>query len=996
MNSLFLTVFNMSWTAAVIIGIVLLLRLALRKAPRKYSYLLWVVVLFRLLCPLTFESVFSLPIFTNPADIPQGLLLDMDVPLASIPALANETIGDIANGGLGILSISMGQTDSGEIIVFQAVHGQVWPLLLGYVWVIGMAVMLIRGVVSYAKLRRRLIGAVRLRDNIWLSDTIETPFVTGLFRPRIYLPSTLSEQEQSYIVLHEQTHIRRGDHVIRLLAFIALCVHWFNPLVRLAFHASGRDMEMSCDERVLSSMGADIKADYSASLLQFTTGKHILAATPLAFGEGDTKRRVMNILHYKKPALWVTVCAAIGITIAIVFLAMNRAQTPPRGTLAQTTVYVMENATQRSFFERMAVITLHPDGTATLRQSPISSYRLPPSIYYTFTDDELRLFVRLSNPTDENFYGVKDEDVLAVFRVEPDGALAYESSTVSLFASGRYVKENAITLLRENHDVVTRHFPSYAFRRTADSIIVTYLSGESYTLVSHPALDTAFFLDVTGDGVPELVYYTKEDSGFRLYALEFTPEPIYGTDTEGNLLIQSTDYSSCKRHTLDKILEMTFAMSLEDGLLSDGTPHTLRVVNGALVLESVDSSVLQKQEAPTIPKPTSTPTPSTATAVEWDGTDLSLPEYPDVVFLWQGHDILAVTQGESRTVLSGLPIWNVYMSDLTGDGNLDFCAGVSFGSGIADERVLVYDYAHDALYDLSDRTVYDYTLSLENGQLLVTQRDYLDHDKIHAVGTLALENGKLFLAGYDDAPQKAQSSAAVVVMTDLTEEEAPRALRYAVTDVLMNDRDAGIRPSVYRTYAGTILATSETETQVTAYLMVLSLGFGYADGAFTELSGSHMPMALTFDKENDGYTLREYWLPRDGSYNIGDIKAKFPSTVQADALDTQKFIKQHAIACYAFAIENGKVDTDAHIAALLESIADTSQNDYTENTLQYRELVYYGRYTLEYCFSQFIQGGQTDAHGKIMARACTDIMDALGMPHVKGDYATGQSWYDAQ
>ena len=981
-----MTVFNMSWTAAVIIGIVLLLRLALRKAPRRFSYLLWLVVLFRLLCPFTFESVFSLPIFTNPANIPQSALLDADVPISSLPALASETIGDIANGGLGILTVYVGETNTGDPVIVQAVHGQVWPLLLGYVWVIGMGVILLRGVLSYMKLRRRLVGAVRLRDNIWLTDTIETPFVTGLFRPKIYLPSALSEREQAYIILHEQTHIRRGDHVFRLMAFIALCVHWFNPFVRAAFKLSGRDMEMSCDERVLSQLGADIKADYSESLLNLSTGKLALRATPLAFGEGDTTSRVKNVLHYKKPALWVTILAAVGITIAIVFLAMNRAQTQPRGTLAETTVYVTENATQRDFFERMAVITLHPDGKAELRQAPISSYMLPPNIYYAFTDGELHLFASLSSPTAADFYGVKDNDVIAVFRMEPDGALAYVSSPVNLFAGERYVKENPITILPVTEDFVTRHFHAYTFRRTVDSLIVTDLTNAEHTLAAG-ALDTVFLLDVTGDGTPEIVYYTQEDGGFRLHAIEFTPVITASDNENGIAFIASTDYTTCKRYILAETLAAELALSVESGWLSDadGAPYSLHAGNGTLILNEIGRSFTPPEPSgmPTTPKPTDVSASERPAAVEWDGTELVLPEYPNVAFYWNDNQIFVDKPDNVYAVMEGMPIWNVYLSDVTGDGNLDFCAGISFGSGIIDERVLVYDYAQDALYDLSARTVYDYSLSLENGQLVVTQTDYHDYENVLAMGTLTLEGGRLVLAGGADGSQKAHSSAATTVTTDLTEDEAPRELRYAVTDVLMNDRDAGVRPGVYRTYAGTLLAVEESNAQVTAYLMVLHLGFGYADGAFSELAGSHMPTALTFDTSGGEYTLAEVWYPRDGSYWLPDIKAKFPASAQADAMDTQKFITRHAIQCYAFAIANGEVDTDARIAYLLETIcaspssASNPQTYIDENFFTYRELVYYGQHTLDYRDARLEDGGVTSLAGQILAAACAEIKDAL-------------------
>ena len=184
--------------------------------------------------------------------------------------------------------------------------------VLTLTWLTGMALLLLYSVVSLLRLRRRLVGAVRLEDNIYLADYIPSPFVMGLFRPKIYLPSTLTETERGYILRHEQYHLRRRDHVVKLLSFLALCVHWFNPLVWAAFILAGKDMEMSCDEAVVRELGEDIRADYSASLLSLATGRRIVAGMPLAFGEGDTGGRIRNLLNWKRPQPWIiAVCAVV-------------------------------------------------------------------------------------------------------------------------------------------------------------------------------------------------------------------------------------------------------------------------------------------------------------------------------------------------------------------------------------------------------------------------------------------------------------------------------------------------------------------------------------------------------------------------------------------------------------------------------------------------------------------------------------------------------------
>ena len=278
---LYMAVLDMSKTAGIVIALVLLARLLLRKAPKVFSYALWAVVLFRLLCPVALEAPFSM--------VPQ-------LPEASAGhALSGEDVTE----------------DTSAIQNPPAIEGK-------YVWAAGMAAMLAYGTVSYGKNKRRVAAALPLGGNIWIADRAGTPFVMGMIRPKIYLPCNLEEQEQAYIILHEQHHIRRGDHIWKALAFLALAIHWFNPLVWAAFHLAGKDMEMSCDEAVIRKAGPHIRADYSASLLTFATGRRIIAGTPPAFGEGDTKGRIRNLAGWKKPDRWsIALSAALCLVLTL-------------------------------------------------------------------------------------------------------------------------------------------------------------------------------------------------------------------------------------------------------------------------------------------------------------------------------------------------------------------------------------------------------------------------------------------------------------------------------------------------------------------------------------------------------------------------------------------------------------------------------------------------------------------------------------------------------
>ena len=339
---MFKSVLNMSFTGSLVICFVLIARLLLWKAPKMFSYAMWAVVLFRLLCPVSFTSAFSLLSLTRViVSEPEGIVTSVeyapvvDIYQYKLDISETEQENPIQNYEQPEINLNQSipenrteSTQTPDAVSQQApaepVRDPIYYAVI--IWLVGMGVMLIYNIYSYRKLGKKIVGAVRLRNNIYLADHIPSPFVMGILRPKIYLPSALEPSERKYIIAHERYHIRRKDHIVKLLAYAALCVHWFNPLVWVAFAMSGKDMEMSCDEAVIRMYGLKIRADYSASLLRLATGHRIIAGTPLAFGEGDTKGRVLNMAKWKKPKFWVVICAAIVCIGVLVACAMNPAE----------------------------------------------------------------------------------------------------------------------------------------------------------------------------------------------------------------------------------------------------------------------------------------------------------------------------------------------------------------------------------------------------------------------------------------------------------------------------------------------------------------------------------------------------------------------------------------------------------------------------------------------------------------------------------------------
>ncbi|MFI3114899.1 MAG: M56 family metallopeptidase [Clostridia bacterium] len=290
---------DLSTMGSFAIVFVLIARVLLKKVEKIYSYALWLVVLFRLLCPFSFESeVAVLPSQTQvqPTFVSDGVFESTALKLPySTEVFEQSTPIETAS-----VAIPM-------------------SFILMLIWFLGFISMFLYSVIALLKTKKNLVGCMLLKDNIFLADHIKTPFVMGFLKPKIYLPSTINATEIEFIVMHEKTHIKRFDHITRILAFVALCVHWFNPLVWLAFVLSAKDMEMSCDEAVMNKMGDSIKKEYSSSLLRFEIQKHLVS--PLAFSEGDTKGRVKNIMKHRKTKVWVSVlCVVLVSTFAFMLI----------------------------------------------------------------------------------------------------------------------------------------------------------------------------------------------------------------------------------------------------------------------------------------------------------------------------------------------------------------------------------------------------------------------------------------------------------------------------------------------------------------------------------------------------------------------------------------------------------------------------------------------------------------------------------------------------
>ncbi len=316
MSDLFLNILNMSIAASWLILAVVLLRFLLKKAPKWIAVLLWGIVALRLVVPFSFESALSL--------IPSAETFNAHNIQYETPAISSG-IPAVNNAVNPVLGETFAPNSVGSINPLY-----IWTLVVSAIWLVGIAAMLLYAVISYVRVRQSVAERVPYEGNIFLCDYVKSPFILGLVRPKIYLPSSMDEAAMGPVIAHEKAHLARRDHWWKPLGFLILTVHWFNPLCWVTYVLLCRDIELACDEKVIRQMDLDGKKQYSTALLECNTGRRLVTICPLAFGEVGVKERVKNVLNYKKPAFWVIVVAVVACAVVTVCFATNPKQDLPQ------------------------------------------------------------------------------------------------------------------------------------------------------------------------------------------------------------------------------------------------------------------------------------------------------------------------------------------------------------------------------------------------------------------------------------------------------------------------------------------------------------------------------------------------------------------------------------------------------------------------------------------------------------------------------------------
>lgn len=317
MEAVFLKILHMNINAGWLVLAVLALRLILKKAPRAITVMMWALVGIRLLCPFTPESAWSL--------LPSGETVPEQFLSTQAEQITVHLSGQIDWTQPVIDSVTV-PAPQPEIPSDPSIN---LTQLVALVWLAGVALMLLYAAFSYLRVRLSVREGIHLKDRLWLCDHISSPFILGIIRPKIYIPSSMEATDLEYVIAHENAHLKRKDHWWKPLGFVLLCIHWFNPLLWLGYIFLCRDIEFACDEAVLRQLGMESKKRYSEALLNCSVSKRMLTACPLAFGEVGVKTRIKSVLNYKKPALWIILTAVLAcIAVAVCFLTDPKTKMP--------------------------------------------------------------------------------------------------------------------------------------------------------------------------------------------------------------------------------------------------------------------------------------------------------------------------------------------------------------------------------------------------------------------------------------------------------------------------------------------------------------------------------------------------------------------------------------------------------------------------------------------------------------------------------------------
>ena len=950
MTDLFLKIINMSISASWLVLAVLLLRVVFKKAPKWVNVLLWGIVAVRLAFPFSIGSALSLipSAETIPAEVITGPSFDVQTGIAPIDDQINNYLGDRyfegvtvpANNGFNVMSV------------------------LSIVWGVGVLLLAAYTAISYWCLHRKISEATVLRDNIYQSEHVPSPFVLGFIKPKIYLPYGMNKQDLGHVVAHEQAHIRRRDHWWKPLGFFLLTIHWFNPLMWMAYVLLCRDIELACDEKVIKELGDEQRADYTQALVTCSINRRTIAACPLAFGEVGVKERVKSVMSYKKPAFWVIVLSIVICTVVAVCFLTN----PVSSEEPDLSFLNYKNAVNL-VIEQDEIMAIHcpsNDVSGNSNQILIGAAHGKDLAKYLSQQDWKKCKAprnTLASPGSVEF--VIDDEYRILVHQRKSGALRQYAlvkfqNEVQYYSISRNDYADAVAMLHApamNPETIARKSYVYENEGFMGNFTITLNTDGTFTYYEGGA--SSYIGRGNWEREDDVLTLSDNDFPFVNRFLIAEDELIFIETGSTNFL-----------HIKVKNGERFFVSGASEPV--DDVPLAT-VVNIDLDHDGIDEEMVIVRE----------------TEDNWL-YELSIVENGTV--LW------------SRELSTAHAGWGTILlyHDNGKDYLVEYDPYMNTGIGAYTCRVFSLENGRETV-------MREWSVQFETPTLKTSEMERFEEE----VGQL-LQHCTVLLSTEQGIPVDVPTEAVALpqiypvrfdvgsfddllssVILDHFKPSDPDGLIHVESHVFLTTE----------TVSGTPLFSADDHAEkVTAYLLVHHVKYSTYGGTLEAVGGSYVPTAVTFKVTESGkYILEEYWEPRDGVYYADDIRKKFPGASADDALNDQAYIEELKTENYnkALAYLNSNSSLDVMIEELLGEIQSSpahssNPGDYIrEHETEYNELLGYGKYTLRYCFTEFLQGSQYDLRGHIMALACEDIMLAWDEAYmIDGALFTGQDRFD--
>ena len=918
------TLLNMSISASYVILWVLALRFLMQKAPKKFSFFLWFIPLFRLLCPISFTSSVS-AFKAIGATSQKGFV---SYPVTGGTAVVNPPIFP---SQITPTPVDIPVSETAQTFDFFSVL----PYILAAIWILGAAAMLLRLAVSYFKLYRSVKACSKKIGGTLICSDLSAAFVMGFFRPVICLPEGLEGDEKEYVLLHEQTHIKRYDYISKLIFYFALCIHWFNPLVWLAYCLFSRDMEMSCDEAVIKKMGDGIKKSYSLSILALS------APSPLSFGQASAKERIVNIMKYKKPAVISVIIAVLAVSAAAVFLLSNpTADVPENSPYKHRTEYVGNNSKVGGIIYSLTF----PEDTK-YKNFELSENGV--TVNFTSAGGSKYMDYNTSVPLRKNgavmLSLIKNADFVT-FRIE-DNSETYDV---------KCTREQTESVVGADLWSETSNYDKFT---ALCSLIDTKYSSSTAAAVPadlYDALKKAT-LEYTADHV---IKYAQTSTATGVPTVSHN---VLGTEKKDNLL---TVYSigMCQYFDVASnsgIIERNYNLSGPMAITFDTSNGGYEVTDYWMAQNAETFSADLNEVFPLEIRNKMTDSYASSSHRNYQECYAQFISQNNVDFRPTLDSLLAatkITDPESyRYPGSEEPYSTEYL-------NMLYMGGYTV------------QYAREMFENHAVDEPYDYILAEAVCEILGIP--YTGDDPYEWY-----EQNRPTLVSYISGAVYGETPA------------IPDDLNLAIREAVLSRSSDYAMDGEYNAESHTVLLTDTDGDTVTAYAISLALSFEREGDKISTVGGFHMPIVLTFDTSEGGYKLTEFWQPEDGNHYTSSIEEKFPEDIAEEAMDLQNYVIPHHMSCYAQYIRQNNIDWEPIIGALMEEICEPAPVSYympyiEEHKDQYRELIYMGTYTLKYAAAAFERESNNFLEHYVLAEAASEI---TGLPYGGG---SPQKWYE--